>query len=134
VALPNVIWPWSIFYSKDQLFKKGNKKSLKIFYFPKLNNQNQLIVLEACAKLAKVLQYMECLEFKLLKTKMFEFWCVNIESWKLKFEISMWNVWNLKIWKVKCLNWDVWILKIENWKLKCLCEMFGIWKFENYNV
>ncbi len=32
------------------------------------------------AKLAKVLQYLECLEFKNLKTKMFEFQCVNIES------------------------------------------------------
>jgi hypothetical protein len=38
MALPNVIWPWSIFYSKDQLLKKENKKSLGVFYFLKLNN------------------------------------------------------------------------------------------------
>jgi hypothetical protein len=49
----------------------------------------------------------------------------------LKIEISMWSVWNLKIWELKCLNWDVWIFKVENWKLKSLCEVFGIWKFEN---
>jgi hypothetical protein len=48
---------------------------------------------------------------------MFVFGCVNIESWKLKFEI-----WNLF---VKCLeriwnfeNWNVWILKTRNWKQK----------------
>jgi len=50
---------------------------------------------------------------------MFEFQCVNTESWKLKFEICIWNVWNLKIWELKCLNWDVWI---QSWKLK-----FEIW-------
>jgi hypothetical protein len=32
------------------------------------------------AKPTKVLQYMECLELNFLKTKMFEFQCVNIES------------------------------------------------------
>jgi hypothetical protein len=32
---------------------------------------------------------MECLESKILKTEMFEFWCVNIESWKLKIEICV---------------------------------------------
>jgi hypothetical protein len=95
---------------------------------------------------------MECLESKILKTEMVGFWCVNIESWKLKFEICMWNVWNLKIWQLKCLNCDVWIfqieismwnvwnlriwklkclnldvciLKVENWKLKSFCEMSG---------
>ncbi len=36
MALPNVIWPWSIFYSKDQLLKKENEESLWIFYFPKI--------------------------------------------------------------------------------------------------
>jgi ferredoxin len=39
MALPNVIWPWSIFYSKDQLLRKENKEFLGIFYFPKLNIQ-----------------------------------------------------------------------------------------------
>jgi hypothetical protein len=54
-----------------------------------------------------------------LKTEMFEFRCVNTRSWKLKFEICMWNVWNLNF-----ENWNVWIgmceylkLKIENWNL-----------------
>jgi hypothetical protein len=52
------------------------------------------------------------LEFEILKPEMFEFGCVNTESgnWKLKFEISLWNVWkefeNLKTqmckyWKLK---------------------------------
>jgi len=45
------------------------------------------------------------------------------EYWKLKVEICMWNVWNLKInnenKKLKCLN-------VENWKLKCL-------NIENWN-
>jgi hypothetical protein len=40
MALPNVIWPWSIYYSKGQLLKKENKKSLGVLYFPKLNIQN----------------------------------------------------------------------------------------------
>jgi hypothetical protein len=67
------------------------------------------------------------LEFEILKLEMSEFGCVNIECWKLKFEISSWNVWkefeNLKTemseyWKLKCLNtknWNVWILKTESW-------------------
>ncbi len=33
---------------------------------------------------------MECLESKILKIEMFEYW-------KLKFEISIWNVWNFKL-------------------------------------
>jgi len=41
MALPYVIiWPWSIFYSKDQLLRKENKESLGEFYFSKLNIQN----------------------------------------------------------------------------------------------
>jgi hypothetical protein len=56
MALPNVIiWPWSIFYSKDQLLRKENKESLGVFYFSKLNIQNKLIVWEAFAELAKVI-------------------------------------------------------------------------------
>jgi hypothetical protein len=55
----------------------------------------------------------------------------------LKFEISMWSIWNLKIWtkmsKFGCVN-------ISNWKLKTwICNLFvkcleGIWKFEIWNV
>jgi hypothetical protein len=37
--------------------------------------------------------YVKHLEFEILKTEMFEFGCVNTESWKLKFKISLWNVW-----------------------------------------
>jgi len=88
MALPNVIWPWSIFYSKNQLLRKENKEFLGLFYFSKLNIQNKLLVWEACAKLAKVLQYMECLESKFLKIEMVEFQCKNIESWNLKIEMS----------------------------------------------
>jgi hypothetical protein len=33
VAHCNVIWPWSIFFSKDQLLRKENKKSLGVFFF-----------------------------------------------------------------------------------------------------
>jgi hypothetical protein len=40
MALPNVIWPWSIFYSKNQLPRNENKGSLGVFYFLKLNIQN----------------------------------------------------------------------------------------------
>ncbi len=65
--------------------------------------------------------YVKHLEFENLKTKMFEFGCVNIESWKLKTEI-----WNLF---VKCLDgiWKLKHLNIENWKLKNL-------NTENWNV
>jgi len=72
---------------------------------------------------------MECLESKILKTEMFEFQCVNIESWKI--EICMWNVWNLKFWELKCL---IGMCEYLSWNLKYLCEAFGIWKFENWNV
>ncbi len=49
----------------------------------------------------------------------FENWNVWIpmceyQKLKLKFEVCMWNVWNLKFSKLKCLNWDEWILKAEN--------------------
>ncbi len=77
---------------------------------------------------------MECLESKILKTEMFEFWYVNIESWKLNFEICMWDVWNLQFWELKCLNWYMWTLKAENWKLKSLCEAPRIWKLKCLNL
>jgi hypothetical protein len=86
MALPNVIWPWSIFYSKDQLLRKENEESLGVFYFLKLNIQNQLIVWETCAKPAKVLQYMECLNFNV--------WIWKVENWNLKFE--MFGIWNFE--------------------------------------
>jgi len=65
---------------------------------------------------------------------------VNTESWKSKIEICMWNVWNLKIWEVKCLNWDVWIIqssklkfKIYMWSVKNLkIEMFEYWKLKSH--
>jgi len=51
--------------------------------------------------------------------------------------MSMWNVWNLKIWKLQCLNLNVGILKVENWNLKSLCKMFkknlNIWKLKIKN-
>jgi hypothetical protein len=62
--------------------------------------------------------------------EMFEFWYVNFESSKLKIEIYMWNVWNLKIWELKCLNWDEWILKAENWNLKIKIFMWSIWNLK----
>jgi hypothetical protein len=40
IAMPDVIWPWSIFYFKGQLLKKENKESLAIYIFLKLNIQN----------------------------------------------------------------------------------------------
>jgi hypothetical protein len=73
---------------------------------------------------------MECLESKILKIETFKFWCVNTESWKLKFEICMWNVWNLKFWQLKCLNWDVWILKARNWNLKFEISMWSVWNLK----
>jgi hypothetical protein len=36
MALPNVIWPWSIFYSKDQLLRKENRESLGVFLLFKI--------------------------------------------------------------------------------------------------
>ncbi len=61
--------------------------------------------------------YVKCMEFEDLKSEMSEFGCVNIESWKLKFEISLWNVWKeskiLQIEMLKCLN-----SMCEYWKLK----------------
>jgi hypothetical protein len=55
---------------------------------------------------------------------------VDIESWQFKFENCMWNVWNLKFWELKCLNWDVWILKAKNWKLKIENSMWSIWNLK----
>jgi hypothetical protein len=130
-------------YDHDQYFiLEGDSLRRKInnleeyFFISKLNIRNYLIVWEACAKLTKVLQYKKYLESKILKIEIFEFWCVNTKRWKLKFEICMWNVWNLEFWKLKCLNWDVWILKVENWnwKLKFLCETSRIWKLEIWNA
>ncbi len=54
--------------------------------------------------------YVKHLEFESLKTKMYEFGCVNTESWKLKFEIC-----NLY---VKCLESK--ILKTKMSKLGCV--------------
>ncbi len=47
------------------------------------------------------------LESKILKIEMFEFQCVNIESWKLKFEIYMWNefeILKIKMFELGCVN------------------------------
>jgi hypothetical protein len=77
---------------------------------------------------------MECLDSKILKTKMFEFRCVNIKSWKLKIENCMWNVWNLKCWELKCLKWDVWILKVENWKLYVKCLEFEMLRTKMFEL
>jgi hypothetical protein len=64
--------------------------------------------------------YVKCLKFENLKTEMFEFGCVNIESWKL--ETKIWNLF-VKclegIWKLKCLN-------TEKWNLKSLYKMSAI--------
>jgi hypothetical protein len=58
-----------------------------------------------------------------LKCLNLDVWIHKVENWKLKFEISLWNVWKeskiLKIemfeyLKLKTKNWNVWILKIEN--------------------
>jgi hypothetical protein len=60
------------------------------------------------------------------------------EYLKLKIEISMWSIWNLKIEMSKfgCVN-------IENWKLKSLCEMsrrnlkiemYEYWKLKCLNI
>jgi hypothetical protein len=98
--------------------------------------------------------YVKCLEFENLKTEICEFGCVNIESWKLKIEISLWNIWKeskilnteisgywkleiemFKYWKLKCLdteNWNVRILKIENWNvwiLKIEISISNVLKF-----
>ncbi len=32
-TMPNLIWPWSIFYFKDQLHTKENKEFLRVFFF-----------------------------------------------------------------------------------------------------
>jgi hypothetical protein len=60
---------------------------------------------------------------------MCEYFKLKIENWNLKSICEM-SGRNLKIWKLKCLNfenWNVWILKLkiemfEYWKLKI--EMF----------
>ncbi len=52
----------------------------------------------------------------------------------MKIEICMWNVWNLKIWELKCLNWDVWILEVENWKFKFEISMWSIWNLKNWKL
>jgi hypothetical protein len=85
---------------------------------------------------------MECLEFEILKTEMFEFQCVNIESWKLKIE--NWNLYvkhlefeilKTEIFDFGCVNTESWKLKTEIWNLfvKCLnTEMFEYWKLETW--
>jgi hypothetical protein len=77
MAMPNVIWPLSIFYSKDQVLRKENKKSLGVFYFFKIEWSNLINCLGSMFKPAEVLQYMECLESKILRIKMFKLGCVN---------------------------------------------------------
>ncbi len=73
--------------------------------------------------------YVKCLESEILNTKMNELGCVNIWSWKLKFEMSEFGCVNTKSWKLKIKIWiSLWnvekeskILKIEiseYWKLK----------------
>jgi hypothetical protein len=53
---------------------------------------------------------------------------------ELKFEICIWNVWNLKIWRLKCLNWGVWILKAENWNLKFRISMWSVWNLKFWKL
>jgi len=64
-----------ILYSKGQLLKKENKKSLGVFYFSKLVYclGGPCKTSQGITRYYKVLQYMECLESNILKIQMFEF-------------------------------------------------------------
>jgi hypothetical protein len=92
MALPNVISPWSIFYSKDQLLRKENKESLGVFYF--LNFQNQLIVREACAKTYQGTIVYGMFGIFNFEIEMFELQCVNTKNWNLEFVCEMFGIWN----------------------------------------
>jgi hypothetical protein len=39
---------------------------------------------------------MECLESKILKTKMFELQCADTKSWKLKIVCEMFGIWKFE--------------------------------------
>jgi hypothetical protein len=93
MALPNVIWPWSIFYSKDQLLRKGNKESLGVFFF-----WNWIFKINL-------------------------FFGKHVPN--LPRYYSIWNVWNLNLKKLKCLNFNARILKVENWNL---------WKLKTWHL
>ncbi len=75
---------------------------------------------------------MECLESKILKTKMFKLGCVNIKAknWNLYMKHLEFN--HLKTWMSKfgCVNTESWKLKTEIWNLFVKC-LEGIWNFEN---
>jgi hypothetical protein len=102
MALPNVIWPWSIFYSKDQLFRKENEESLGVFYF-----WNWIFKIN---------------------------WLFGRHVPNLPRYYNIWNVWNLKFWKLKCLNSNVWILKVEIWNLYVKCLDFKILKTKMFEL
>jgi hypothetical protein len=89
---------------------------------------------------------MDCLESKILKTKMFDFWCVNIESWKVKFVCEMFGIWkfeNKNVWigmceylKLKTEIWNFYVkhLEFKNLKTKMFefkCENIESWKLKN---
>jgi hypothetical protein len=96
MALPNVISPWSIFYSKDQLLRKEKKESLEVFYFLKLNIQIQLIVREACAKTCQGIVVYGMFGLFNFEIEMFEFQFVNTKNWNLKFVCEMFGVWKFE--------------------------------------
>jgi hypothetical protein len=102
MALLNVIWPWSIFYSKGQLLSKENKESLGVYYFLKL--KINLVFGRHVPNLPRNYKYMECLESKILKTKMFEFQCVDNESWNLYVKYLESKILKTKMSELKCVN------------------------------
>jgi hypothetical protein len=80
----------------------------------------------------------ETFKFEILKIEMFEFGCVNAESWKLQIKIwnFLWNVWGkleiLKIemskyWKLKTKMFKYWKLKIE------MSEYWNVWILKTQN-
>jgi hypothetical protein len=81
----------------------------------------------------------KCLESENLSTKMFELGCVNISSWKLKFEnfyVKVFGIWNFEKSEMSefgYVNIESWKLKTKIWNLFVKC-LERIWNFENWNV
>jgi hypothetical protein len=82
-------------FLKTEMFEYWNLKFV-CEMFEIWNFKNSNVWIGVCEYLKLKIEnwnlYVNCLEFEILKTEMSEFGCVNIESWKLKIEISFWNV------------------------------------------
>ncbi len=81
MALPNVIWPWSIFDSKGQLLRKETKESLGVFDFSKLINCLGSMC-QTCQG-TTIYEMFGIYNFENLKCLNFDVWILKVENWNL---------------------------------------------------